>query len=176
MKHRCSRSQKENGWAQFPVPLNERGARGSGRPWNVSCVSESFILDDWSDTGWDFWSELQIKHWHTTHDSTYFLRTRWAISDWTLRYSWAILMCCSNTAMDSLEFGHGARGWKNTGRGPNRPQLGSTCPELNHRFTTSLSNPTTSTYISCDHTVKTDHKHVRRRRRRRNNNNNNTQT
>lgn len=43
---------------------------------------------------------------------TYFLRTRWAISDWTLRYSWAILICCSNTAMDSLEFGHGASGWK----------------------------------------------------------------
>lgn len=43
---------------------------------------------------------------------TYFLCSNNAISVCTFMYSCAILQCCSNTAMDSLEFGHGARGWK----------------------------------------------------------------
>lgn len=47
---------------------------------------------------------------------THFLWMSRAISVCTFRYSWAILQCCSNTAMDSLELGQGVRGCKHTHR------------------------------------------------------------
>lgn len=48
--------------------------------------------------------------WSSSATSSCFLCNNNAISVWTFMYSCAILQCCSNTAIDSLEFGHGARG------------------------------------------------------------------